>query len=93
MTSPCVIIISGVPVHQCNHVDTDEQGNQIRCENLTRSKTDFCHSHALKIQGKQASRNYYHAHKEKILKEKKLANLTKRSERIIMEINNILSVN
>jgi hypothetical protein len=79
------------PVHQCVYVYQDDNNEMIQCENLTRSKTEYCNLHATQIKSKVTSKIYYQQNRERILKEKKLNNLSKRTERIINELNNILN--
>jgi len=78
-------------VKQCTFTHKDENGNDIRCENLTRSKTDYCHYHMTMNQNRAYSKEYYRKNADKIKQEKRDAYLINRFDKLITKIHKVIS--
>ena len=77
-------------VKQCAFTHDDENGNEVRCSNLTRSKTDYCHYHATMNHNRTYSKEYYEKYKEKIKQEKREAYLINRFDKLITKIDQVI---
>jgi len=85
----CALHINCKEVKQCSFIHDEDKS---QCLTLTRSATGLCYYHSVSAYNRKKGKEYYHAHREKILEGKKLSGLIKRLDKITLEINDIIKV-
>ena len=80
-----------IDVVQCAHIHKDENGEDIQCEKLSRSKTGFCNFHASTIINRNSAKEYYKRNAEKIKQNNRDVNLIMRLDKLITKVNKVLA--
>jgi len=83
--------LNSVDVIQCSIIYKDENGNDVQCTNLTRSKKGTCHYHTVKVYNKINGKKYYDRNREKICEEKRLSKLIIRLDKMVTQVDGILN--
>ena len=82
----CAIHMNRKEVKQCSFIEKDD----VQCCKLTRSATGLCYYHSVSAYNRKKGKEYYHAHREKILEEKKLTSLINRLDKLSVQIEDII---